>query len=242
MKIEKLKKISGVIEKILLIIFYMCFLIILIDDISDFIKNGELEEVGSWIFIGVVFLYALLASLKNNSNLILFLIATYFIAILLNFLTPLKISDIPMTNLMLIVIIYSVMFVKSLKVIKRNTFLKIMISAAAFFVLVYSVNLSILILANFGTDFDKYLNPLFIIVTLSIIFGLPNSNFPDWIKEHRVIFTTSVISIWILLFFISTSKFFISDHEYLRNLIFGDNNKEWFMKDYSIEEKPGMAD
>jgi hypothetical protein len=238
---EKLKKVKGVIEKILLILIYLCFLIILIDDISDFIKDGDLEGVGAWIYIAVVFLYALLASLNNTSNLILFLIATYFIAILLNLLTPLKISDIPIMNFNLFVIIYFGLFLKSLIVIKKNAFLKIMISAAAFFVLVYFINLQTLIYSSFGADFDKYLNPLFIIVTLAIIFGLPNSNFPDWIKEHRVLFVKSVVSIWIFLFFISTSKFFISDYEYLRSF-FGDINKEWFMKDYSIEEKPGMAD
>jgi hypothetical protein len=241
MKKEKVKKVKSVIEKILLILFYLCFLIILIDDISDFIKNDELEDAGSWIIIAVVFLYALLASLKNTSNLILFLIATYFIAILLNLFTKLNLGDIPLMSFTFIFFIYVVIFVKSLFKIKRNGFLKIMIIVTTFLTLLYLI-LQVTLMSGSLDGYDillKIINVIFIIIALSMIFSLPNSNFFDWAKDHKVFFVKSILSIWILFFLLSISRLFIPDSKF-RQLIFPEIKNNWFMKDYSIENKPGM--
>jgi hypothetical protein len=240
MKKEKVKKVKGIFEKILLGLFYLSYIIVLINDISEDIINSTVLDVAN-LAVFTILIYAGMAPLIKTSNHILFLIVSYFLAIMLNLLTPLNFSDIPLMSFAIIFFIYVVIFVKSLFKIKRNGFLKIMIIVTTFLTLLYLI-LQATLMSGSLDGYDillKIINVIFIIIALSMIFSLPNSNFFDWAKDHKVFFVKSIFSIWVLFFLLSISRLFIPDSQF-RQLIFPEIKNNWFMKDYSIENKPGM--
>jgi hypothetical protein len=237
---EKVKKVKGIIEQILLGLFYLSYLILLINDISEDIINSTVLDVANWAVLAIS-IYAGMAPLIKTSNHILFLIISYSLTITLNLFTKLNLADIPIMSFIIIFLIYMVIFVKSLFKVKRNGYLKLVIVATALLTFLYLL----LQLMLFYGNFDIYegmlifINIIFIIMALAMIFSLPNSSFIDWAKDHRTFFVKSILSIWILFFFLSISRLFIQDNQF-RQLIFPEIKDKWFMKDYSIENKPGM--
>jgi hypothetical protein len=208
-------------------------------DISDSEISPLTDNITSYTNLAAAVLYTIFASLTKTSNIILFLAGTYLVAILLNFITSLRLSEVPFLNLGLIWVISLVFFFKSLFLIKRNAYLKLIIFFMTFFVLSYFIAIWLkLFLPALG--FYKFINPLFIIATLGLIFGLPNSNFSEWRKDHQGIFIKAVLSVWLLLFIISSSMSLIRDNQYLKSLVYPDLTVPWFMEDYSVGIKPGM--
>jgi hypothetical protein len=231
---------KGIIEITLLVMFYLSFLLYLAADLFRSTVNPIIGEVTAYIVLPILLFYSILASLTKISNLILFLVFMYVFSVLLNLTSSYKFYEFQSQDLGLIFYIFLIMFFKGLFKIKGNTFLKIILLVVILFSFLYLLFFAVTIFdVNAIDKYNKVINPLFLIATLAMIFGLPNSSYSEWIMDHRKVFIKSVLAVWILFFLISTSYFFIDKEKY-NSLFMPGINEKWAMKDYKIDEKPGM--
>jgi hypothetical protein len=240
-----LKKTKIIAEWIVLVLFLLSYLAYMILNIGNSRLNQEIDISAQYIIIGLIAFFVILAPLRRTSNVVLFLLLATATGIMTGVLTPLVFLNFSMMNFVLICLIYLVVFIKSFFVIKSNGFLKWLVIIASMIILLYLTTFLARIL--YGSDIEiirKFNNFFFIIyigATLAMIFGLPNSNYAEWIKEHRQIFARLILSIWIFIFVLSTINLFIPLEKYSK-VLFPELNDKWGMKTYQLEEKPGLKD
>ena len=230
------KKIIKVSEKILLVLFFLAYFTYVALNIGKSRLPRDFEDPAMYIISSLAVLYAAVSPLRKISNVVVFLISITVIGVIICFLTPVVLLNFVEMNLSLIMLIYILVFIKSFWEIKRNVFLKLLIVSVSIITIVYFLLLQMIIVATsspfnvFGIFYGfGYL--LFSIATLFMIFGFPNSNFPDWSKEHRQIFLKLILSVWLFIFVISTMILFIPSERY-KDTIVPELKEKWGMKDY----------
>ncbi|MCX6272773.1 MAG: hypothetical protein NTU44_16465 [Bacteroidetes bacterium] len=236
------KKILKVSEKVLLVLFLSSYVVYTILNIGMSRLSPQADELVQYCLMGIVVLFAIIVSLRKISNLIIFLLAVLVVELFIFFITPIVIFDVAMANTVFIALAYIVVFFKSFFLITSNGFLKLLILVASpviiFYLLYMLIELGIEGDTNEISGYYYFVYILFVIISLAMIFGLPNSNFVQWNNEHRQIFYRLILSVWLFIFIFSTLKLFIHMERY-RYTIFPELNEKWGMKDYSIEPKTG---
>jgi len=203
----------------------------------------EFNEILQYIILSIILLYVILSPLRTISNIVLFLIIAEVTVILACLLTPLILFNFTIFNITVIAFIYVLVFVKSLMFVKNNVFLKWLLSIASLFTVFYLLCFYNALVDNEGIILFIYnfSYVLFFIASLAMIFGIPNSDLPDWEKEHRQFFGKLILPVWIFIFFISTLKIFMP-FERFKEIITPESKEKWGMTNYSVEQKPGLAE
>jgi hypothetical protein len=238
------RKILKVSEKVLLVVFFLSYVIhfILNIRISRLSEISDITEIIITISLG---LYAVIASLKKLSYIVIFLLSATIFGVLTGLLTPWIFLNFSSGNLVMIIIIYLVVSFKSFFMIKSNGFLKWLLFVASliisfhFFIIFVSIFLPAGLSEKGFNSFYTFVYLLYIITTLAMIFGLPNSNYPDWKKEHHQLFVRLILSVWLFIFVVSTLMLFIPFDRY-KEKIFPEIRDKWKMEDYRLEKMPGL--
>jgi hypothetical protein len=221
-----------------MIIFLISYFLYLVLNIGSN-RTDEFDNVYAIAIVGLIVLFTILASTRQISNIIIILISTTIVAILFSLMTPYRIFNIVDLTMAFICLIYLIMSVKAFIVLRDQIFLKWLVSAASFiaflFLMFFNSRLSNSDRAPVSNILYIVGYVLYIMASFAMIFGLPNSNYPDWEKEHRQIFVRLVLSVWLFIFVLSTLKLFIPIEQY-REIIFpGSSTTKWHMVDYSLE-------
>lgn len=229
------KKIINVSEKVLLILLIVAYFIYTFLNIGYNRLTPQTDQILQYIGLSLVVLLAIITPLKRMSNIVLFLIILTFLGVFLNLLTAIDLFNFTFMNLNVITFIYLVIFIKGLIIIKKNVKIKWMLTIATLITWVYFGFFSLYLmkptLMSSGLYNFSYI--IFFIVSLALIFGLPNSDLPEWEKEHRQLFLKLIMPVWILIFFISSLNVFIPIEKF-RDKIAPELKDKWGMKDYLL--------
>ena len=238
--IKKAKKVkdkkSTLLKKTRFFFFIIAILSIIVLQILS--SDGKYINVKPYLiilFLSSIFIFGWLLDLNKLSNTILSLITLLIISIILIQL-KLPLSDnFFVFSYFLLILYYIVFSVKSIIFLKENNFLKILAFVGSFVLILMFFPL---IVDTKHRVFSYIPDILFVGVSLAMIFGLPNSNYPDWTKSNKKIFLKSILIPWIIVYIWSSINFFYTK-DFSKNLIDMDSVK-WEMKDYNLKKLPGL--
>lgn len=189
--------------------------------------------------------FAVISPLKNISYMVIILLFIIISAFLMILVFQYMLTLFIMYLLFMLSVIFIVVVIKSLFSIRKNLFFKWLTFSIS---LIIAINIFIHTMQLFGFNsspenefdiFDFFCYILYIIASLALIFGLPNSNFPHWPVEHRKLFVRLILSVWIFIFAFAFLRLVVPHEDIIEKLVPGKKDV-WQMKEYELNKKPGI--